>query len=185
MIDGFYLREPSFFANTQNVFFYNTDFQLLSFFKLMSVVFGDFQTFFKVLQTLKSSNEVVDYMGIENVVLFLVLNNHIAVRESDDIFVSKFYDNADHLIGMNWPFPKLIGMNFIFDLKWSVHNKYNSSESYFKEARVLNKNPMSTTGGKSGINVQTSHLFEVLEECIVASYKKGWFSKAGIAFEII
>lgn len=181
-----YLQEwPVFLGNNSQFFIETNDIVILNLFKLLSVIYGDFESFYACLSRLEMLKEEVDYNLIYDMISFLALQDHLVRKSEDDLFVTKYRDTnsqANFILGLNWPRTTYLNREFTINLKWNAGNKYDSSESYFKEAKAVDRSSITSYNGKSDISINVGAIFKSLNRIIFSCYEKGYLLKSDIRF---
>jgi hypothetical protein len=180
----FYLQSPSFIKNYKTLYTDSDDLSILRFFKLMTFVFGDFNSFYKNLIVLKKNHRIVDYYNSENLILFLATQFHIAIQKEDNLFFSRQTDSVrGHILSLDYPTVNMLDNDFRINLEWTYNNPYVSEESYFKNAKAsIIRQVTIYNNQESGITFKFSSIFEVIEKIIIACASNGYLSNAGIIF---
>jgi KAP family P-loop domain len=184
--DAHYLHSrPDFLGNGNRFFIESGDLIILRFFKLMSIVYGDFNSFFNALMNIKSIRKEFDYFDCKDLISFLALQDHISSKTGDDLFFAKYYDNSSgHKYLANIGFPNILFLQqkFRMNLQWNAGNRYSSNISFFKNAFVTETQSISYMNNKSGILIKASDIFQSVEKIAISCYEKGYLTKAGIYF---
>ena len=176
-------RSRDFFSDSVKFFVDSDDFPLLNFFRLMTFVFGDFNSFYKNLIELKTTEKLISYKNSLDIISFLSLQNHIALKKGDDVFFTKYRENhssSNSIQSVAYPKNKFLSKEFNFDLKWSQGNLYQGEESYFKDAKIIDKQQQYDT---PDTELKLSLIFESIEKMAIFCDEKGYLAQAGISFK--
>jgi KAP family P-loop domain len=176
-------RSRNFFSDSVKFYVDSDDFSLLNFFRLMTFVFGDFNSFYKNLIELKTTEKLISYKNFLDIISFLSLQNHIALKKGDDVFFTKYRENhsgSSSIQSVVYPKNKFLSKEFNFDLKWSQGNLYQGEESYFKDVKILDKQQQYDT---PDTELKLSLLFESIEKMIISCDERGYLAQAGISFK--
>lgn len=177
--DTFYLFQGvEFLNNSSNLYVDSRDLQILQFFKLATFIFGNFNNFLNSLNEVKKSSKLIEYKDCKDILSFLALENHIACKTGDDIFFTKQREHhpggAAFLRELGWPQTSFQGIDYKIILKWTAGNKYNSDETYFKEARAHPR------GEDVETRVKISAICQAVEDIASFCFEKGYLDKSGI-----
>lgn len=176
-------RSRDFFSDSVKFYVDSDDFPLLNFFRLMTFIFGDFNNFFKQLTKLKTTEKIISYKNFLDIISFLSLQNHIALKKGDDVFFTKYRENhsgSNSMQSVDYPKNNFLTKEFTFDLKWSQGNLYQGEESYFNDAKTLDKQQQYNT---PDTELKLSLIFESIEKLAIACCERYYLAQAGISFK--
>jgi len=178
------LDKFGFINNFNRLFVESTDLTILRFFKLMSVVYGDFKSFHKSLLNLQKLKLELSYTEFNPIISFLVLQHHIASEKGDDLFFEKFYlesiNRSKVLRTIKWPENSFANKSYKIHLKWKAHERYNSDTTYFQDAKVFE----AEQNDHSNNTVSIKELFKYLNEIILACKQNKYLEKINIFLDI-
>ncbi len=161
----------------------SNDLPILRFFKLMSFVFGSFESFWIALLSISKSKTHFKFKDCKNLVSFLSLQEHISLNRDVDLFFKKHFEEFHgdkRLAKIDWPRIKNQLGNFKINLKWIAGRKYESNVSYFEGAKAIDENENDFTHEQQNRTIKVSEIFATVQRIAIQCNKNGYFAKVGI-----
>jgi Cdc6-like AAA superfamily ATPase len=185
----FLRHEPNFIASWDNFFVDSSDLQILRIFKLMSVIFGDFNIFYEHVDQLAKIKTSCDADNLKSLLSFLVLQNHIAANTGDKLFFHVVYgkNNKEEsaITELHQPQASFVSINnYNIKLHWDHSFPYNGQTSYFFEAQAINSDRHQYMGNKPKRLFESSEIFKAINSIISDCQDKGYLDNAGIVLNI-
>jgi hypothetical protein len=125
----------------QRVYFESVDMPMLEMMRLLIVVFGSYDRFLDAMKSLKEGGSV--YLPKEHndavIQAFIMPLNYLEHVQKPKRFFFRSFDVRDaahdfrHNDNLDWPIWKLKGYEIRIVLRYIAGNRYDGSESYFKE----------------------------------------------------
>lgn len=183
-----YMSSPiSFISSASRLYVDNTDFEILNFLKIFSIIFGNLNFFIEKIKNIEDSKETIEYESYKDLISFLALQNHISEKVDDALFFEKYHDQQNsgfkYLTQVSWPKTKFLGLHFSIQLKWARGNIYDSSVSYFFEANAINENYEQSYNNKPMITIKISDIFKAIEKIVINCKEKSYLHKANIIYQ--
>ncbi|HVU53869.1 MAG TPA: P-loop NTPase fold protein [Puia sp.] len=166
---------PNFISKTAVPYVDSSDLPILSFFKLMSFIYGSFEDFYRYLSELSTSKGLVEYENYLFVAGFLAFQQHILAKEQNALFFSVRNKNTS-LEGIEYPEINFNGKPYRIIHKWSFNHPYKGEISYFNAAKA---EPLHISNDQVPA-YQASPLFNALKIIANTCYERGLLQKAGI-----
>lgn len=173
-------RQISFFKDTRNLNVQSSDLTILHFFKLMTLIFGDFETFYDALNVLKMKDEKLSFFEHKSLISFLALQYHIVSKDGDALFFKSYFNqsgNSKYLTNLGFPEFRFLGSDFKINLIWSSDNPFDGSASYFLNSRAIDINSVSQY---NDILISASDIVKAISEIALLSTEKKFLQMAHI-----
>lgn len=177
---SFLAEQIGYIKDFKNLFVSSNDFSILGLFRLFTLIFGDFNSFYNCIQILKSDPSRSNYQDIETVVSYLALQFHISKHRSDDLF---FYKEINHNEGnfvryLRPPNCDVFQLNFSIRIAWNASNPYTGDTSYFNNAFAERSENYSSR--EKDMSIKDSDIFTVVEKIILSCRENKYLEMAGI-----
>jgi hypothetical protein len=177
---------PAFIVDLkQRLFVDSNDLQILKMFKLMSIIYGDFNEFYKNICELTKSNMTNDAHALKQLLAFLALQNHIASNVGDKLFFHLVYGNNYRLeralTELYPPHFQFLSKDYNIKLHWSHSFPYNGQTSYFFNSQAVSSDDdHQHVGAKSKRPINESEIFMNIKSIILNCQHIGYLFNAGI-----
>jgi hypothetical protein len=170
------------------LFVSSEDLRILSFFKLISIIYGDFNDFYRDLEDLIKIKTSKDREQFNQMFSFLALQSHISGNLGDKLFFKlsygKNYRDEDVLQKLHWPVISLFSKTYQINLGWNESNPYDGSHSYFLKAQALDTDRHQHLGNKPKEFIDSSEILNGIKEIILQCNAKDYLSKIGIVLKL-
>jgi len=178
-------------VNYKNLFVDSNDLPILIFFKLMTIIYGEFGEFYtrfkKLLAAASKSQSAYSGEDVKDLLQFLALQKHIATNSGDKLFFKLTYGEdlrrQRALVAIALPQVSIAAITYNIDLQWNQNNIYNGQASYFQNSKAVNPDRYQYLSNKPQTSVSAHEIFKAVDEIIIGCDEKGYLKRSGIVFK--
>jgi hypothetical protein len=180
-------RNVSFMKNFNTLFVHSEDLGILKLFKLLLMVYGDFNDFYKDLNDLREATASQEKEIYSQMLSFLALQAHISKNIGDKLFFNLVQGNnyREQPAIIEIDFPKITVMNTEYRIKlnWEASSPYDGSSSYFLNAKAIDNSMHYVSVEPVKHYFKKGDVFNELKDIVMACQNKGYLHKSNIIFK--